>query len=43
MSPADERELMAYTSERLALGMTVGLQLATEAPPSVPLQITRFV
>jgi hypothetical protein len=32
MTPAEERDLMAFASERLALGMTVCLQLATEQP-----------
>jgi hypothetical protein len=32
MTPAEERELMAFTSERLALGMTVCWLLATERP-----------
>lgn len=32
MTPAEERELMAFTSERLALGMTVCLQFGTEEP-----------
>jgi hypothetical protein len=32
VTPAEERELMAFASERLALGMTVCLQLATERP-----------
>ncbi len=33
VTPAEERELMAFVSERLALGMTVCLQFATERPP----------
>jgi len=32
VTPAEERELMAFVSERLALGMTVCLQLAMERP-----------
>jgi hypothetical protein len=32
VTPAEERELMAFVSERLALGMTVCLQLALEQP-----------
>jgi hypothetical protein len=32
MTPPEERELMAFTSERLALGMTVCLQFAREQP-----------
>lgn len=32
MTPAEERELMSFTSERLALGMTVCLQFANEEP-----------
>jgi hypothetical protein len=32
MTPAEERELMAFTSERLALGMTVCMQFAMEEP-----------
>jgi hypothetical protein len=32
MTPAEERELMAFACERLALGMTVCLKLATERP-----------
>ena len=32
MTPAAARELMAFVSERLALGMTVCLQLAMERP-----------
>jgi hypothetical protein len=32
VTPAAERELMAFVSERLALGMTVCLQLAMERP-----------
>jgi len=32
MTPAEERELMAYTSGRLALGMAVCQQFATEQP-----------
>jgi len=30
VTPTEERELMGFVSERLALGMTVCLQLATE-------------
>jgi hypothetical protein len=30
--PAEERELMGFVSERLALGLTVCLQLAMEQP-----------
>jgi hypothetical protein len=33
VTPAEERELMAFVSERLASGMTVCLQLAMERPP----------
>jgi hypothetical protein len=32
VAPAEERNLMAFSSERLALGMTVCLQLAIEQP-----------
>jgi hypothetical protein len=32
VTPAEERELMAFVSERLAVGMTVCLQLAMERP-----------
>ncbi|MCP5120050.1 MAG: hypothetical protein GY953_55345 [bacterium] len=32
VTPAEERKLMAFASERLALGMTVCLQLAMEQP-----------
>jgi hypothetical protein len=32
VTPAEERELMAFASERLALGMTVCLQFAMEQP-----------
>jgi hypothetical protein len=32
MTPAEERELMSFTAERLALGMTVCISFATEAP-----------
>ena len=32
VTPAEERNLMAYVSERLALGMTVCLRLALEQP-----------
>lgn len=32
MTPAEERDLMAFTSERLALGMTVCLSFAREEP-----------
>lgn len=32
VTPAEERALMAFVSERLALGMTVCLQLALEQP-----------
>lgn len=32
VTPAEERELMGFVSERLALGMTVCLQLAMERP-----------
>jgi hypothetical protein len=33
VTPAEERKLLAFTSLRLALGMTVCLQFATEQPP----------
>jgi hypothetical protein len=33
VTPAEERELMLFASERLALGMTVCLQLLIEQPP----------
>jgi hypothetical protein len=33
VTPAEERELMVFVSERLALGMTVCLQFAMEQPP----------
>jgi hypothetical protein len=32
VTPAEERALMAFASERLALGMTVCLQFAMERP-----------
>jgi len=32
VTPAEERELMSFVSERLALGMTVCLQLVMEQP-----------
>ncbi len=32
IAPAEEQDLMAFTNERLALGMTVCLQLTTEQP-----------
>lgn len=43
MSLAEERELLAFTSERLALGMTVCLSFAREQPPrSWPEQVLPY-
>jgi hypothetical protein len=33
ITPAEERQLIAFASERLALGMTICLQLLIEQPP----------
>jgi hypothetical protein len=33
MTPAEERELMGFTSERMARGMTICLQFSLERPP----------